>query len=50
MRHYVQGLIQAVDSTMSGISQVVEDADEQRIQHFISNSPWDHEPLVEHIA
>ena len=50
MQHYVQGLIQAVDSTMSGISQVVENADEQRIQHFISNSPWDHEPLVEHIA
>jgi SRSO17 transposase len=32
------------------MAAVVEDGCEQQFQHFISNSPWRHEPVVEQIA
>jgi SRSO17 transposase len=49
-RAYLRGLTQAADCTFESMAAVVENGCAQRFQHFISNSPWDHEPLVAQIA
>src|SRR5258708_19958484 len=43
---YLQGLTQARECTFEGMAAVVAAACPQRFQHFISNSPWDHEPVL----
>ena len=43
---YLQGLTQARECTFEGMAAVVEAACPQRFQHFISNSPWDHEAVL----
>ena len=45
-RRYLCGLAQAQDCTFEAMAAVVEDGCAQQFQHFISNSPWDHEPVV----
>lgn len=47
---YLQGLTQAGDCRFAGMAEVVEDGCAQQFQHFISNSPWEHEPVVARIA
>jgi SRSO17 transposase len=47
---YLQGLTQAAECTFEGMAAVVEAACPQRFQHFISNSPWDHEAVLAHLA
>ncbi len=47
---YLSGLAQAEDCTLASMAAVVESGCEQQFQHFISNSPWDHEPVVTQIA
>ncbi len=49
-RAYLQGLAQAEDCTFESMAAVVENGCAQRFQHFISQSPWDHEPVVAQIA
>jgi SRSO17 transposase len=47
---YLQGLAQAEEATFAAMATVVEQGCEQQFQHFISNSPWRHEPVVEQIG
>ena len=49
-RRYLQGLAQAQTCTFEGMAAVVEGACPQQFQHFISNSPWQPEPVVEKLA
>jgi len=49
-RRYLHGLAQADEASFAAMAAVVEDSCEQQFQHFISNSPWRHEPVVEQIA
>jgi SRSO17 transposase len=49
-QRYLQGLAQAAAATFAVMAAVVEDGCEQQFQHFISNSPWRHEPVVEQIG
>ena len=47
---YLQGLAQAEDCRFAGMATVVEGGCAQQLQHFISNSPWEHEPVVAQIG
>ena len=47
---YLQGLTQARECTFEGMAAVVAAACPQRFQHFISNSPWDHEPVLAQLS
>jgi SRSO17 transposase len=49
-RCYLHGLAQAADCTFESMAAVVENGCAQRFQHFISESPWDHEPVVAQIG
>jgi SRSO17 transposase len=49
-RGYLRGLTQAQTCTFEAMADVVEDGCAQRFQHFISNSPWEHEPAVAQIG
>jgi hypothetical protein len=49
-RRYLRGLAQAENCTFESMAAVVEDGCPQQFQHFISNSPWDHEPVVVQIG
>ncbi len=49
-QRYLHGLAQADDATFAAMADVVEDGCEQQFQHFISNSPWRHEPVIEQVA
>ena len=47
---YLSGLAQAEDCKFVSMAAVVEGGCAQQFQHFISNSPWDHAPVVAQIA
>ena len=47
---YLQGLAQAEEASFAAMATVVEQGCEQQFQHFISNSPWRHEPVVEQVS
>ncbi len=47
---YLRGLTQASECTFEGMAAVVEAGCPQQFQHFISNSPWDHEPVLAQVA
>jgi SRSO17 transposase len=47
---YLRGLAQAADCTFAGMATVVDEGCAQQFQHFISNSPWDHEAVVAQIS
>jgi SRSO17 transposase len=49
-RRYLRGLAQAEDCTFESMAAVVEGGCAQQFQHFISESPWDHEPVVAQIG
>lgn len=49
-RRYLHGLALAEDRTFESMAAVVEQGCAQQFQHFISNSPWDHEPVVAQIS
>ena len=49
-QRYLHGLAQAEEATFAAMAAVVEDGCAQQFQHFISNSPWRHEPVVEQIG
>lgn len=48
--HYLCGLMRANRKNMERMAEAVPDSDEQSLQHFISNSPWDHSALIQQIA
>jgi SRSO17 transposase len=49
-KRYLHGLTQATEATFAAMAAVVDQGCAQQLQHFISNSPWRHEPVVEQIA
>ena len=49
-RRYLRGLAQAEDCKFESMAAVVEGGCPQQFQHFISCSPWDHEPVVAQIG
>ena len=49
-QRYLHGLAQAQAATFAAMAAVVEHGCEQPFQHFISNAPWRHEPVLEQIS
>ena len=49
-KRYLHGLAQAEAATFAAMAAVVEDGCEQQFQHFISNAPWRHEPVIDQIG
>jgi len=47
---YLRGLAQAQDCTFASMADVVDQGCAQQFQHFISNSPWQHEAVVGQIG
>jgi SRSO17 transposase len=47
---HLQGLTQAEDCTFAEMADVLENGCAQQFQHFITNPPWQHEPVVAHIS
>jgi SRSO17 transposase len=47
---YLRGLAQAKDCTFASMATVVDESCAQQFQHFISNSPWDHKPVLARIS
>jgi len=47
---YLRGLAQAEDCTFASMASVVDESCAQQFQHFISNSPWDHKPVLAQIS
>ena len=47
---YLRGLTQAEDCTFAAMATVVDAGCAQQFQHFISNSPWDHKPVLAQIG
>jgi SRSO17 transposase len=49
-QRYLHGLAQAETATFAAMAAVVEDGCAQQFQHFISNAPWRHEPVIDQIG
>jgi SRSO17 transposase len=49
-QRYLHGLAQANEATFAAMAAVVEDGCAQPFQHFISNAPWRHEPVIDQIG
>ena len=49
-RIYLRGLMQASRRNIERIRDAVPGSDEQALHHFISNSPWDHRPVLDKVA
>jgi SRSO17 transposase len=47
---YLHGLMQAKKKNMERMAEKVPDTDEQSLQHFLSNSPWDERPVLDQAA
>lgn len=47
---YLSGLMQARRKNMERMAEVVVDSDEQALQHFLSNSPWDERNVLDRVA
>jgi len=49
-RQYLVGLLQTERSNMERMEETVPDADEQSLQHFVSNSTWDARAVMNQVA
>ncbi len=49
-RRYVCGLMQATRKNMERMAEVVPDADEQSLQHFLTNSKWSERDVIDQVA
>jgi SRSO17 transposase len=49
-RQYLRGLFQTDRRNMERMEQAVPGTNEQSLQHFISNSPWDPEAVMRQVA
>jgi SRSO17 transposase len=47
---YLHGLMQARRRNIERIRDAVPESDEQALQHFISNSPWDERAVLDQVA
>ena len=47
---YLKGLMQAERKNMERMEEVVVEADEQRLQHMLSDSDWDHRAVLDQVA
>jgi len=47
---YFKGLIQAKKKNMERMAEAVPFSDDQALQHFLTNSPWDEQRIVDQIA
>ena len=48
--HYIQGkFLNKGTGNMCTYAKEVNDCNNQSLQHFISNSPWEHQPVIDHI-
>ena len=50
--HYLCGLMQADPNkkNMERMEERVPDADEQQLQHMLTDSPWDHQAVIDQVA
>ena len=47
---YIQGkLLEQGKGNMCRYAKSIPDCDNQSLQHFVSDSPWEHEPVLDHI-
>jgi SRSO17 transposase len=49
-KQYLCGLMQANNKNMERMAEVVPDSDEQVLQHFLTNSPWDTRAVLSQVA
>jgi SRSO17 transposase len=47
---YLKGLMQADRKNMERMEEAVKDGDEQRLQHMLTNSAWDHRAVLDQVA
>ena len=47
---YLKGLLQASQRNMEKMAEVVPQTDEQALQQFLSDSPWDYQAVMDHVA
>lgn len=49
-QHYLSGLVQAEHKNIERMTEVVPDTEYQALQHFISHSPWQSQPVMDQVA
>ena len=47
---YLNSLMQAERKDMERMEEAVKDCDEQRLQHMLTNSAWDHRAVLDQVA
>jgi SRSO17 transposase len=47
---YLKGLIQAKKKNMERMAEKVPGSDEQSLQHFVSNSPWEEREVIDQVS
>jgi SRSO17 transposase len=47
---YLSGLLQTVRKNLERMTEVVPEVEYQSLQHFTSNSPWGHRPVMDQVA
>jgi SRSO17 transposase len=47
---YLKGLMQAERKNMERMEETVKDGDEQRLQHMLTSSAWDHRAVLDQVA
>jgi SRSO17 transposase len=47
---YLKGLVQTEKKNMERMAETVPDSNEQALQHFVSNSPWDANAVMDQVA
>lgn len=47
---YLRGLTQARKRNMERMAERIPESDDQSLQHFLSNSPWDERPVIDQVA
>jgi len=47
---YIKGLLQARHRNMEKMAEVVPDTDEQSLQQFLSDSPWEYQEVMDQVA
>jgi len=47
---YIKGVLQASRRNMEKMAEVVPNSDEQALQQFLSDSPWDHQGVMDQAA
>ena len=50
LQEYLKGLVAARKKNMERMEEAVPGADEQRLQHFLTNVEWDHKAVIRQVA